>query len=284
MTGRLSRRLKGLIRAISLRDFQRFMRSLWRKRRIIAQLVQKDFKQQYLGSFLGLVWAILQPLVFVMVLWAVFATGFRHARSAEPVPFVLWLMTGMFCWYFISNAVSRSTTAVVSHNYLVKKIRFQLNILPVVKILVELRIHMIFLAILAAFFFIEGAWPTLWWLQLLYYIPAGLVLGLGLGWTVSAVNVFSRDMEQFVQLLVRIGFWMTPIFWKIDRVPESLQWIFKLNPAFYLVQGYRDSLIYGIGFWQHPWLSLYFWTVTLLILLTGAVVFKRLRPHFADVI
>lgn len=281
---RFSRRITGLVRAVSLRDFKRFVRSLWRKRRIISQLVQRDFKQQYLGSFLGLVWAIIQPLVFVFVLWLVFATGFRHARSAEPVPFVLWLMTGMFCWYFISNAVSRSTTAVVSHNYLVKKIRFQLNILPVVKLLTEFRIHLIFLSILAVFFLIEGAWPTLWWLQLPYYLTAAMVLGLGLGWIVSAVNVFSRDMEQFVQLIVRIGFWMTPIFWKIDKVPESLQWVFKLNPAFYLVQGYRDSLIYGIGFWQRPWLSLYFWMVTSIICIAGAIVFKRLRPHFADVI
>lgn len=281
---RLTRRITSFIRAVSLRDFKRFIRSLWLKRSIIKQLAQLEFSKQYLGSFLGLVWAIIQPLVFVFVLWAVFATGFRHARSAEPVPFVLWLMTGMFCWYFISNTVNRCTKAIISHNYLVKKIRFQLNILPVINLLTEFRMHLIFLGILAAFFLFEGVWPTLWWLQIIYYILAGMVLGLGLGWIVSALNVFSRDMEQFVQLSVRIGFWMTPIFWKIDRVPESLQWVFKLNPAFYLVQGYRDSLIYGVGFWQHPWLSLYFWTVTIIIFVTGAIIFKRLRPHFADVI
>ena len=281
---RLFRRLLNLVRAINARDFRRFIHSLWRKRKIIGQLVQQDFKKQYLGSFFGLIWAILQPLVFVLVLWAVFATGFRHARSVEPVSFVLWLMTGMFSWYFFSNAVSRCCIAIVSQSYLVKKIRFQLNILPVVKLLTELRIHLIFLGILGTFFLIEGCMPNLWWFQLLYYILATMILGLGLGWIVSALNVFSRDIEQLVQLWIRIGFWMTPIFWKIDKVPESLQWVFKLNPAYYLIQGYRDSLIYHVGFWKRPGLSLYFWAVTFIVFIVGAIVFKRLRPHFADVI
>lgn len=281
---RLFRRLVNLIRAINLKDFRRFIHSLWHKRSIINQMVQRDFKQQYLGSFLGLLWTIVQPLVFVLVLWLVFATGFRNARSVEPIPFALWLMTGMFCWYFFSGGISRSAAAVISHSYLVKKIRFQLNILPVVKLLTELRIHLIFLGILAFFYFLEGIWPTLTWIQLVYYLLAAFVLMLGLGWIVSALNVFSRDMEQFVQLSIRIGFWMTPIFWKIEKVPESLQWVFKLNPAYYLIQGYRDSLIYGIWFWQRPWLSAYYWTLTVLVFISGAIIFKRLRPHFADVI
>ena len=281
---RLFKRLFNLFKALNFRDFSRFLQSLVRKRKIIRQLVQKDFKQQYLGSSLGMVWALIQPLVFVLVLWLIFATGFRSSRSVEPVPFVLWLMTGMFCWYFFSGIINSSASAVIANSFLVKKIRFQLNILPVVKMLSQVRIHLIFLGILGTFFFIEGIWPTLYWLQIIYYLGAAMLLGLGIGWFVSALNVFSRDVAQLVQLFVRVGFWMTPIFWKIEKVPDSLQWVFKLNPAFYLIQGYRDSLIYGIGFWQRPWLTLYFWVVTGAALLTGAIVFKRLRPHFADVI
>ena len=281
---RLFKRLFNLFKALNFRDFSRFLQSLVRKRKIIRQLVQKDFKQQYLGSSLGMVWALIQPLVFVLVLWLIFATGFRSSRSVEPVPFVLWLMTGMFCWYFFSGIINSSASAVIANSFLVKKIRFQLNILPVVKMLSQVRIHMIFLSILVTFFFVEGVWPNLYWLQIIYYLGAAMILGLGIGWFVSALNVFSRDVMQFVQLFVRVGFWMTPIFWKIEKVPDSLQWVFKLNPAFYLIQGYRDSLIYGIGLWQRPWLTLYFWVVTGAALLTGAIVFKRLRPHFADVI
>ena len=281
---RLFKRLFNLFKALNFRDFSRFLQSLVRKRKIIRQLVQKDFKQQYLGSSLGMVWALIQPLVFVLVLWLIFATGFRSSRSVEPVPFVLWLMTGMFCWYFFSGIINSSASAVIANSFLVKKIRFQLNILPVVKMLSQVRIHMIFLSILVTFFFVEGVWPNLYWLQIIYYLGAAMILGLGIGWFVSALNVFSRDVMQFVQLFVRVGFWMTPIFWKIEKVPDSLQWVFKLNPAFYLIQGYRDSLIYGIGFWQRPWLTLYFWVVTGAALLIGAIVFKRLRPHFADVI
>jgi lipopolysaccharide transport system permease protein/teichoic acid transport system permease protein len=247
-------------------------------------MVKKDFKNQFLGSFLGIVWAFIQPLVLVLVLWFVFAVGFRQGRSVEPVPFVLWLMTGMFCWFFISDSISGSTAIIVQNSHLVRKIRFQLSILPLVKILSSLLIHVIFISFTVVLFLAHGQWPTLYWLQLCYYLAAAIFFSMGLSWITSSISVFIKDVQQIVQILVRIGFWFTPIFWKVEKLPEKVRALIKLNPACYLVQGYRDSIIYNIGFWERPHHTLYFWGVTLLLFMVGALVFKRLRPHFADVL
>lgn len=278
------RRLLNIKDYLSLREFSKFWKSLLKNRKIVFHMVRRDFSDQFLGSFLGIFWAFIQPLIFVLVLWFVFAMGFRHAKSAEPVPFVLWLMTGMFCWFFLAESLNSSTGAIVKNSYLVKKIKFQISILPLVKILSSLLVHVIFILFVVILLIAHGFWPNLYWLQIFYYLLAAIFLAMGLSWITSSVNVFMKDITQMVQILVRIGFWFTPIFWKVDILPPKIQPLIKLNPAFYLVQGYRDSIIYNIGFWQRPYLTLYFWTVTLLFFLIGALVFKRLRPHFADVL
>jgi ABC-type polysaccharide/polyol phosphate export permease len=110
------------------------------------------------------------------------------------------------------------------------------------------------------------------------------VLVLGLSWITSSVVPFFRDLQQVIQLFTRIGFWFTPIFWSIERVPEKYQFLVKANPAFYLIQGYRDSLADKKWFWEHPYYTLYFWVLTLVIFAVGSIVFRRLKPHFADVL
>jgi lipopolysaccharide transport system permease protein/teichoic acid transport system permease protein len=129
-----------------------------------------------------------------------------------------------------------------------------------------------------------GYRPTLYWLQLPYYLLATLVLVLGITWLTSAVVVFVRDLGQLVAMVVQFGFWLTPVFWSVAMLPERFQGLVQLNPVYYLVEGYRDSLIHQQWFWQKPGLTVQFWLVTLVLLAAGALVFRKLRPHFADVI
>ena len=110
------------------------------------------------------------------------------------------------------------------------------------------------------------------------------VLALGLGWAVSALNPFMRDVGQIVSVVLQIGFWATPIFWDINMMPSKLQIVLKLNPMFYIVQGYRESFIYFLPFWKHPFQTLYFWIVAVAIFVIGALIFKKLKPQFVDVL
>ena len=125
---------------------------------------------------------------------------------------------------------------------------------------------------------------TFWIIQGAYYLFCLLVLALGLSWMFSALNVFIRDVAQLVSVVLQVGFWVTPIFWDIQMMPSKVQWFLKLNPVYYIVQGYRDSFITGTPFWSHPLYMLYFWVCALTILFLGAYVFKRLKPQFPDVL
>jgi lipopolysaccharide transport system permease protein/teichoic acid transport system permease protein len=200
------------------------------------------------------------------------------------VPFVVWLAVGMGIWNTFSEVVGGSTGVITSNAHLVKKVVFPLSILPVVKLVSALITHAVFLAMIIVLILLYGLPVTLYWLQALYYFFAMCVLALGLSWITSSINIFVRDTGQVVNVLLQFGFWVTPIFWELGMMPAEIQDVLRLNPMFYIVQGYRDSFIYGVPFW-HDWgMALYYWCTTFLVFSVGAVIFLRLRPHFADVV
>jgi teichoic acid transport system permease protein len=123
-------------------------------------------------------------------------------------------------------------------------------------------------------------------LQVIYYTFAAVILGVGLVYLTSAISVFFRDLSQIVNIILQIGVWFTPIMWNIDAMTLTAPVIFilKLNPMYYVVMGYRDSLINKVWFWENPGQTIYFWVVTILILIFGTSVFRRLKVHFADVL
>lgn len=274
----------GLIKYLRIKDFFNFLSGVYANRRIIIQLVRKDIKGQYLGSFLGITWSFVQPLAYIAVISLVFSIGLRGSRQVGDFPFLLYLISGITVWFFFADCLNRGAASIQQNNYLVKKIVFRVSMLPVVKILSAFFIHSIFLLLVLLTFMAHGFFPDLYYLQLFYYLFAAFLLTFGLALITSAVVPFFRDMQQIIHIIIRIGFWFTPIFWNIDRVPAKYQWILKLNPAFYLIQGYRDALIHKNWFWQRPHYTLYFWLLTILILAVGSIVFRRLKPHFADVL
>ena len=144
-------------------------------------------------------------------------------------------------------------------------------------------IHLVFLTVVIGIFILYGFYPDIYFLQLIYYLVSTFVFLQALSWTTSSVYPFFKDLKQIIQIIVRIGFWFTPVFWNIDRVPAKYQIFIKANPVYYLIAGYRDCLVYKKWFWEHPFLTLYFWTLTFLLLFVGSIIFRRLKPHFADV-
>ena len=260
-----------------------FISEVYERRKQIYDLTRRDFKDRYSGSFLGLMWAFLEPLALMGIMWAVFSLGLKVLPSGD-IPFVAYLFTGQIAYNFFSDAVGASARVIGSYSFLVKKVKFRIAILPIVKINSALIIHAIFLFIVMGILWACGIKPHLFWFQALYYMLALLCLLLGLSWLFSALGVFIKDIANVIQIFLTFGFWLTPIFWDKSIVPPNLQVYLCLNPMFYIVQGYRDSFLYHVPFWAHPINTLYFWGVTGLALISGILVFKKLRPHFADII
>ena len=253
------------------------------QRYLILAMAKREIAAQYVGSLLGFIWTFIHPLVLIFVFWFVFSVGFK-VKPMNDVPFVVWLTAGMAPWFLFAQILTASVGTVVVHANLIKKTVFHSEILPIISIACGIVTHLVFLVLLVSLLVLQQMAFSFYVVQFLYYLFCLCVLTLGIGWIISALNVFFRDIGQIVGVIIQVGFWATPIFWDIEIMPPKVQMILKFNPMFYIVQGYRDSFIYHKGFWEHPYLTLYFWTVTLFILVVGVVVFKRLKPQFADVL
>ncbi len=266
-----------------LKEFLVFIKHIFLSRRLLVILTHHDIRARYLGSFLGFLWAFIQPAIMIFILWFVFQVGFK-SRPMANIPFVLWLIAGIIPWFFFSDVVVSTTNSIIENSFLVKKVVFRVSILPIIKVLSGLMIHLFFIGILIIILLLYGVKPSIFWLQSLYYLSGMVMLTVGIGWLMSSLAVFVRDISHFVGVAIQFGFWITPIFWPISMVPEKYNWLIKLNPVFYVVEGYRDSFFRNIPFWTHRELTILFWLETGIIFILGAMVFKRLRPHFADVL
>ncbi|WCK54294.1 ABC transporter permease [Aneurinibacillus sp. Ricciae_BoGa-3] len=260
-----------------------FILDIFGSHRLIYELAKKDVKSKYLGSYLGVLWAFVQPTVMILIFWVVFQLGFR-SMPVDNFPFILWLLCGMIPWFFFNDSVISAANSIIENSYLVKKVVFRVSVLPLIKIVSSLFIHAFFIVILFLIFFVYGYMPSIYNIQVVYYLIATIFLVLGISWITSSLVVFLKDIGQIIAMVLQFGFWLTPIIWAFNIVPAKYQIYFKLNPVFYIVQGYREAFIYHTWFWKHTFLSVYFWTFTFVCLMIGILLFKKLRPHFADVL
>ena len=246
-------------------------------------MAKREVVNQYVGSFLGFTWTFIQPVVMIIVFWVVFSVGFK-VQPKNDVPFVVWLTAGMAIWFVFADIINGSSGLILSNSHLIKKTLFHSQILPVVKIVSSIITHSVFVVVLLGLIIVKGMPFSFYYIQSLYYLFGMSVLALGISWIVSSLNVFLRDVGQIVAVVLQVGFWATPIFWDIQIMPKGFQTAFKLNPMFYIVQGYRESFIYFTPFWKHPLYTLYFWIAVLTVFFIGAIIFRKLKPHFSDVL
>ena len=213
--------------------------------------------------------------------------GFRSGTGDLGVPFVLYLVAGIVPWFFFQDALIGGTNSLLEYNYLVKKVVFNISVLPVVKIISAMFVHGFFVLFTIILYMCYGQFPDLYYIQILYYSGCTFLLVLGLVYATCAVVIFFRDLTQIISIGLQVGIWLTPIMWIAETsLPGHplLQKVLQLNPMYYIVSGYRDAFVMKKWFFESPVWTLYFWVFTILCFVFGNWVFKRLRVHFADVL
>lgn len=261
-----------------------FFRTLYGQRLILGQLVRRDFQNRYLASYIGLPWAFIQPMMSIVVIWFAFTYGLKVGKMDTGIPFAIWFIVGMIPWLFISESISSATGSLLEYGFLIRKTTFKIAAIPFIKIFTALAIHLAFVVLVAGLAVAYGFKPRIYWLQLPYLIFSSFVLLAGLAWLLSALNVFVRDIGQITGVLMSILFWSTPIMWPYTMLEGNAKYIALLNPFFYITEGYRHTFLNGVWIFKNIEMTLYFWVVSSIILFLGAWVFKKLNPHFADVV
>jgi len=259
---------------------------LWRQKRNLLTLIKGDFSQNYLSSYLGFAWAIIGPVVSLAVMAVVFQFGFKSpAIDQRGIPFAAWLACGMVPWFYFSDGVLSGTSSILSYGFLVRKATFQIGYLPAVRLCALAVIHLALMCFFLGILLYFHIFPSLYWLQWFYYFPLMFLFLLGFAWATSSIMLFIPDIGNFFGIVLSIGFWVTPLGWNHTMLPTEYQWIFTVNPAYYITQGYRDTFVEQFWFWQRPLAEhLFFFGWLVVVLCVGAATFKKLRPHFADVI
>ncbi len=268
----------------SLEELFRVPLDIYKDKQMFWDLVKNDFQAKFAGSIFGIFWAYVQPVITMILYWFVFQIGLR-AGAVSDYPFILFLMSGLIPWFYFSEAWSGANTCLLEYSYLVKKVVFNIGILPVLKVISALFVHLFFVAFIILFCCLYGFLPDLYLLQIIYYIFCAVVMTLGIAYVTASCTAFFRDMAQIVGIIQTIGMWVTPIMWNpAMSMPSWLQTIFKINPMYYIVDGFRDALLNKIWFWEKPEWTMYFWCVSLVVYIGGVKMFNRLKIHFADVL
>ncbi|MGH9339355.1 MAG: ABC transporter permease [Acidobacteriota bacterium] len=258
-----------------------FARKILLQRHLIFNFVVRDLKSRYVGSLMGIFWSLIHPLVLLASYTFVFSVVFDMTRFAATDHFALFLFCGILPWLYFQDTVIRSCTSVVDQNHLIRKTLFPSEILPVTIVLSNLVTHLIGLTILLLALFYYGLLgpsalmiPIYWLLLMLF--------SLGLGWLAAALQVFLRDTAHVLSVLMVFWFWFTPIFYKIEAVPDRFRFWIELNPLGHVVEGYRRLLLENQIFQPLSLALLAF--ISVLVFLVGGWVFRRTKREFVDVL
>lgn len=254
-----------------------------RHRRMVWILAIRQIRDRYAGTIGGAIWAVLNPLLLLLVFWVVFGVGLRMG-SETGRPFVLVLFCGLVPWMTFSEALNGAASSITGRAYLVKKIAFPLEILPVTHLLAALFTHGVLLLILAIILAAYQVVPGIGILLLPYYLLAMCALASGLSMLLAAVVVFYRDVLQGLGVFLNIWFWLTPIVWPPEMVSARLQPLLNLNPLNYVISGYRESLLAPQPVLPDVMSTVYFWGVVTVLWFLGSGAFRRLKHSFADVL
>jgi lipopolysaccharide transport system permease protein len=265
------------------------LKGQWFKLELLILLVQRELAARYKASVLGNFWPLLNQLSQLLIYTYVFSVVLQVKLSLpgrqmdSPLAFGLWLFAGLVPWLAVSTGLAQSCTAVTSQPNLVKKVVFPLALLPLVPIGVAffestlgLMLLIVFVALLLNTVKITLLLlPVVWGVQIL--------LTAGLGYWLASLTVFLRDIPQIVVVGLNLWFYATPIIYPMDLIPGALvPWVRWLNPMSAIVEVYRDIILIGeVTHWRELGVA---WAIAGCLFASGVVLYRRLRPGFADVL
>lgn len=258
----------------------------WRHRHLIWALAARELSARFRGSAFGGLWAILQPVALVAIFYYVLVVIFKArwaADSRSDNDFIVGIFTGLLVYGLFAETVSRSTGAVTGNVNYVKKIVFPITTLPLVQLVFATVNMLIGFLVLVAFGIISGAVDFhVWTPSLLFAVIPVMLWAVGVGWFVSALNVYFRDTAIIVPLLLQGLMFLSPVFYSFERVPETARPFVAWSPLAIPIGEAQDILMKGeaasLSVLLMPTL------VGLLVMMAGYAFFRKVKPGFADVL
>jgi len=257
-----------------------WLSEIWRSREILYFLAWRDVKVRYKQAVLGVAWAVLQPL-FTMVIFTFFF-GRLAAIPSDGVPYPLFSYSALLLWTYFAVTLSQVGNSLISNSSLITKIYFPRVLLPGAAALgglLDLLVSSLFLVAMMIYYRAAPHWTIL---LTPLFVAETVLLVMGAGMLLAALNVRFRDVKYTIPFLTQIGLFVTPVIYPVSFLPHRYQWLLVLNPMAGVIEGFRGCLL-GVGTinWELVAAS---WAVTLLLLLIGGLHFRSTERIFADIV
>lgn len=254
------------------------LRDLWEYRELLYFLTWRDIKVRYKQTVLGILWAVLQPVLMMLVFMGTIG---RMTDFKTPIPYALFVLAALVPWTFFSTGMSQASNSLVGSANLIKKIYFPRLVMPIASVLagiVDFAVAFVVMLVVMIFYGVAPGWTMLW-------MPAMLLLAfvgaLGISLWLSAMNVQFRDVRHAIPFLVQFMFFASAIFYPISELPARFQRIYSLNPMVGVAEGFRWLVAGGPAPLEAIVISS---GSAVLILIGGAFYFRRMERTFADVV
>ena len=267
---------------IRLRRMSSLKNDLYRKFFLLKEMVLRDLRSRYAGSGLGILWAFASPVLWMVVYTMVFSGILRVPSPAGYASFPEFLLAGLLPWMAVQEGISRSATALTDNAAMVKKTVFPIEMLVLSAVIAAVANQLIAFAVFAAYLAVVGHLALPWVLLVLPALAVQIALTFGLGCFVATAATFVRDVVPVVGIALTVLFYATPVVYPAELVPGRLRFLIEANPFAHLTAWYRDA------FTLHQMPEARSIVLTTLfaaaVLAAGAALFRRARPHFADLI
>jgi len=254
----------------------RIFKELYQYRELLKSNVKKEIRGKYKGSFLGIIWSFVNPLLTVLV----YAIIFPYILRQDQPNYLIFLIVAIIPWNFFTIVLNQGTTTVLANGNIIKKVYFPREILPISVVLSGLVNFLISCIIILLFTILGGLGISYTLIYLPFVVLIQFILSLGFVFILSAINVYIRDVEYIVNFVLTLAFYATPILYDASLIPAKLGWLLNLNPMKHLIDAYRAIFYYQ----QSPNLQVLFFLflISFGILILGYLIFKRLERGFAE--
>lgn len=250
----------------------------------IFSIAKYEILAENRDSKLGMFWSIITPFIQILSYWFAFGLGIRGGQAVDGVQYINWMLVGICCWFFISASIRNGTNSIHGKANIITKIKFPVSIFPTISIVKELFNHFIMIILVYLYIVINGIRVNRYNLQLIYYIFCGAVFSISISLVLSVLNMFSRDVKKAVNASIRLLTFVTPILWTMDKLPLSIQKLMRYNPIYYLVDGYRDSLLFYNSVFDKSTETIIFWIIVCILFTSGSILMYKFKHKFIDFI
>lgn len=251
-------------------------KELYNYRELLKTNIKKEIRGKYKGSWLGIIWTFLNPLLML----AVYALVFPYILRVNVDNYTIFMIVALIPWNFFTTAIQNGTSSVTINGAILKKVYFPREIIPISVTTSQLVNYLITCLIMFCFILFSGVGFSIHFLLFPLLVLIQYILTLAINFILSAITVFVNDVAHFVSVALTLAFYGTPIVYQASMLPEKFQWVLKLNPMAQLVEAYRAILYYhempdfvGLGIWA---------LISVILLVVGYLIFKKLERSFVE--